>query len=235
MKPILHIKHLEKRFVLHHLNGKEIIALHDINLRVLPGEIIGLIGKSGAGKSTLMKCIYRTYLSSDGSIEYLTQEGKVVDLVTANDYEVLAVRKSEMTYCSQFLSVIPRISALNVVADHAIARGMHEEKALEKAANFLDRMGLPKTLWDTFPSTFSGGEQQRVNVARAIIAQPRLLLIDEPTASLDRKTKDVVIDLILELKQLGTTVLVISHDAYTLERMCDRKVALKDGHLIGNH
>ena len=234
MKPILHIQDLGKQFTLHNLRGKTLVALKHINLRILPGEIIGLVGKSGAGKSTLMKCIYRTYLSTSGQIDYLSERGQVIDLVSASDYEILQLRQSEMTYCAQFLSVIPRVSAVDVVAKNAMNKpNISLAYARTKATDYLKRMGLAEELWDAFPATFSGGEQQRVNVARAIIAQPRLLLIDEPTASLDRKTKDVVIDMILELKNRGTTVLVISHDAYTLKRMCDRQVALKAGQLIG--
>jgi alpha-D-ribose 1-methylphosphonate 5-triphosphate synthase subunit PhnL len=232
-KKALELNGLEKNFTLRILNDKFIAALHNINLSIDQGEVVGLIGKSGSGKSTLMKCIYRTYLPSAGAIWYHSALAGPIDLAKAGDHEILHLRKQEITYCSQFLSVIPRVSALEVVASGLYGRNnLSGVSPLDLAADYLDRIELPKELWDAYPSTFSGGEQQRVNVARAIISNPRLLLIDEPTASLDHKTKNVVIDMILELKEKGTTVLVISHDSYTLERMCDRMVELQQGTII---
>ncbi|SEI79439.1 alpha-D-ribose 1-methylphosphonate 5-triphosphate synthase subunit PhnL [Cyclobacterium xiamenense] len=230
MKPILEIEHLRKEFLLHNLRRKRILALDDISLTIREGEVIGLVGKSGSGKSTLMKCIYRTYLSSTGSIKYHSRTLGATDLVTATDHEVLALRKLEITYCPQFLIAIPRVPAVEIVA-----AGLRERKTghtfspIHLAKEYLLRMGLPGELTDAYPATFSGGEQQRINVARAIISQPRFLLIDEPTASLDLQTKNTVIDMILELRENGSSVLLISHDEHTLHRMCDRVVELVNG------
>ncbi|MEM9832721.1 MAG: phosphonate C-P lyase system protein PhnL [Bacteroidota bacterium] len=228
---ILDIRNLRKDFVLHILNDKHIEALHDLNFQINSGEVVGLAGKSGSGKSSLIKCIYRTYLATSGEILYRSADNQVIDLATASDYEILALRKSEITYCSQFLRVIPRVSAVDVVAEPLVIRGSDWESARSQARDYLQALGLPQELWDAFPATFSGGEQQRINVARAIIARPRFLLIDEPTASLDQVTKDVVIDLVLRLKAKGTSVLCISHDAYTMERLADRTIELKEGRL----
>jgi alpha-D-ribose 1-methylphosphonate 5-triphosphate synthase subunit PhnL len=228
---ILEIQHLHKVFDLHILNGKRIEALKDINMTLQDGEIVGLTGKSGSGKSSLMKCIYRTYLASGGAILYHSKTGKL-DLVKASDHEIIALRKNEITYCSQFLSVIPRVPAVDVVCERLFRIQANAAEARQQAMDMLERLGLPRELWDAFPVTFSGGEQQRINVARAIISKPRFLLIDEPTASLDIKTKDVVIDLILELKKNGTSVLCISHDEYTLSRLTDRNVHLQFGEII---
>jgi alpha-D-ribose 1-methylphosphonate 5-triphosphate synthase subunit PhnL len=227
---ILEVNDLSKVFNLHILNEKRIEALKQINFTMQEGEIIGLTGKSGSGKSSLMKCIYRTYLASSGEIIYLSKAGPV-DLVKADDHQVIDLRKSEITYCSQFLSVIPRVSAVDVVCENLFRIEKNKDQAREKAKGMLEMLGLPTELWDAFPVTFSGGEQQRINVARAIIAEPRFLLIDEPTASLDAKTKDVVIDLILELKKNGTSVLCISHDEYTLDRLVDRRLHLHLGEI----
>jgi alpha-D-ribose 1-methylphosphonate 5-triphosphate synthase subunit PhnL len=227
---ILEVNDLSKAFHLHILNNKKIEALTKINFTVKEGEIIGLTGKSGSGKSSLMKCIYRTYLASSGEIIYTSNEGKI-DLVKANDHEIIELRKNEITYCSQFLSVIPRVSAVDVVCENLFRVEKDKQLARDKAKEMLENLGLPFELWDAFPVTFSGGEQQRINVARAIIAEPRFLLIDEPTASLDNRTKDVVIDLILSLKKNGTSVLCISHDEYTLERLVDRRLALHLGQI----
>ena len=227
---IIEVNNLSKAFDLHILHEKRISALQHIDMTIGEGEIIGLTGKSGSGKSSLMKCIHRTYLATSGEILYHSLNG-VVDLVTADDHAVIALRRSEMRYCSQFLSVIPRVSAIDVVAAPLFRTEKDKEQARTRAKALLEALGLPSGLWDAFPVTFSGGEQQRVNVARAIIARPRLLLIDEPTASLDARTKDVVIDLIRELKQHGTAVLCISHDEYTLERLADRRLHLQAGRI----
>ncbi|PTQ92654.1 alpha-D-ribose 1-methylphosphonate 5-triphosphate synthase subunit PhnL [Mucilaginibacter yixingensis] len=228
---ILEVNNLSKSFELHILNGKKIEALKNINFNLKEGEIIGLTGKSGSGKSSLMKCIYRTYLSSSGQIIYQSADGPV-DLAAADDHRVISLRKTEITYCSQFLSVIPRVTAVDVVCENLFRIEKDKDAAREKARQMLEQLGLPAELWDAFPVTFSGGEQQRINIARAIIAPPRFLLIDEPTASLDQRTKDVVIDMILELKNNGTSVLCISHDEYTLQRLCDRRIDLKFGEIV---
>jgi len=216
---------------MHILQGKKIEALLDVNFIVNEGEIIGLTGKSGSGKSSLMKCIYRTYLSDGGQINYHANEG-IVDLVTANDYEIIYLRKKEINYCSQFLSVIPRVTALQVVAQPLLKKGYDANIAIEKAKIILNTLGLPEALWSGFPVTFSGGEQQRINVARAIIDPPKLLLIDEPTASLDPNTKDIVIELLLALKKQGTTIICISHDDYTLDHLVNRRIHLEKGIII---
>ncbi len=232
--PILSVENLHKTFTLHTLNDKQILALSEISFSIEQGEIIGLTGKSGAGKSTLMKCLYRTYLANQGKIMYRTEGGVEVDLASAPDHIVISLRKEEIKYCSQFLEVIPRVTALDVVASRKVKKAEDWEEARAESRLLLNILGLPRELWDAYPATFSGGEQQRINIAQAIISQPRLLLIDEPTASLDLKTKKVVIDKILELKDVGTTVICISHDAFTLERLVDRKIHLQDGRLEMN-
>lgn len=228
---ILEVNNLSKVFDLHILNNKKLEALKEINFTMKEGEIIGLTGKSGSGKSSLMKCLYRTYLASSGEIIYRSLNG-VMDLVKADDHRIIELRKNEITYCSQFLSVIPRVSAVDVVCETLFRIGKDKEQSRQKASGMLENLGLAADLWDGFPVTFSGGEQQRINVARAIIAQPRFLLIDEPTASLDARTKDVVIDLILSLRNSGTSVLCISHDEYTLEKLTDRRIDLKFGEIV---
>ena len=234
MKYILDVNNLSKNFLLHILNDKKIPALENLSFRMKKGEIIGLMGKSGSGKSTLMKCIYRTYLPTSGSIMYHSEAYGKVDLATADDFQILALRKSEITYCSQFLSVIPRVSAVDVVAESLVSKGSSWEYSRGISREFLSRIGLPEELWDAYPSTFSGGEQQRINVARAIIAKPNFLLIDEPTASLDQKTKDVVIEMILELQNSGTSILCISHDEYAVEKIADRVIDLKAGKIVSH-
>ena len=231
MANLLEVVNLQKRFQMHILNEKEIDALQEISFECREGEIVGLTGKTGSGKSTLMRCVYRTYLSSGGRILYRTAAGELTDLVSASEHEVLRLRKSEMTYCSQFLQVIPRVPAVDVVSSALVARGASIDEARNNAGECFERLSLPHELWAAYPSTFSGGEQQRVNIARAIIARPRFLLVDEPTASLDLKTKDAVIDMLLDLKRNGTSIMLITHDEHTLNRMSDRNLHLEHGRI----
>src|SRR5262245_15002696 len=227
-KKILEVDALHKEFTLHILNDKKIRALDSVSFDMAEGEILGLTGQSGSGKSTLMKCIHRTYLPSAGRIVLHTERGPI-DLASASEHEVLAIRKTEMTYCSQFLHAIPRVPAVEVVSEHLLRKGASRDEALALARDCFARLGLPEELWDAYPATFSGGEQQRVNICRAIISKPRLLLVDEPTASLDTRTKDAVIDMILELKARGTAIILITHDEYSLSRMADRCLRLEHG------
>jgi alpha-D-ribose 1-methylphosphonate 5-triphosphate synthase subunit PhnL len=229
MPKILQVEELHKEFTLHILNDKRIRALDSVSFDMDEGEIVGLTGKSGAGKSTLMKCIYRTYLPSGGRVVMHTEATGQVDLAQADEHEVLAVRKTEMTYCSQFLQAIPRVRAVEVVSEELVRKGTSRDDAFAVARDSFERLGLPEELWDAYPSTFSGGEQQRINICRAIISKPRLLLVDEPTASLDAKTKDAVIDMILELKDEGTSIILITHDEHSLSRMADRCLQLENG------
>jgi len=231
MGKLLEVVDLRKLFAMHILNEKQIIALEQVSFGVEEGEIVALTGKSGSGKSTVMKCIYRTYLASGGQILYTRQDNSVVELASASAHEILRIRKTEMTYCSQFLQVIPRVAALDIAAASLIARGASNEDALRITSECFERLSLPSELWDAYPATFSGGEQQRVNIARAIVSRPRLLLVDEPTASLDLKTKNAVIEMLLELKGNGTSIVLISHDEHTLAAMADRSLHLEFGRL----
>jgi alpha-D-ribose 1-methylphosphonate 5-triphosphate synthase subunit PhnL len=231
MPPILKVSGLSKQFRMHILGGKIIEALEDVSFQIEQGQIVGLTGKSGSGKSTLMKAIYRTYLACSGNIDYLSASGDIINLRTAPDSVVLELRRKEINYCSQFLRVIPRVAAIDVVADTIVDKEAERPSARIKAAELVQKLGLPKELWDAFPSTFSGGEQQRINIARAIIAKPRFLLVDEPTASLDAKTKDVVIQKLLELKDEGTSILLITHDEHTLNSLSDKIVHLSMGRI----
>lgn len=232
MTALLEILDLDKTFELHIRNGKRVSALAGIRLTMEEGEVLGLAGKSGSGKSSLMKCVYRTYLPSAGKILFRRADGTRTDLAEASEHEILAIRRREMTYCSQFLQVIPRVAALEVVAEPLLRHGMDRNEALSRVRAVFERLSLPEELWDAFPATFSGGEQQRVNIARAIIASPRLLLLDEPTASLDLETKDAVIEMIGELRERGTSMLVITHDRYTMERLASRQLLLSEGKTV---
>jgi alpha-D-ribose 1-methylphosphonate 5-triphosphate synthase subunit PhnL len=218
---MLKIKGLSKNFTLHTLHGRVIEGFQDLNFEVARGRILGLAGQSGAGKSSVLKCIYRAYLPSSGSIHYQSQQMGSIDLATADDNEIIGLRQSEIGYVTQFLQAVPRVSALDTVAEPLLNKGVDEKKAKREAADLLERLFVPSKLFDASPVTFSGGEQQRVNFAAGVIAQPRLLLLDEPTASLDIKTRQAVIEILQELKAQSITMIAIFHDQKIMDAVAD--------------
>jgi len=225
---ILTVTDLSKNFYLHML-GKVLYGCGNISFSLKSGEFMGIAGPSGAGKSTIIKCIYRTYIPSAGHIVYRTKKGNEIDLVAACERKVLRLRYSEISYVSQFLKVIPRVSAVNILTEELHQRGWKVGKAKERACEFLEMMNISSELWDAFPSTFSGGEQQRINLARALITEPRLLLLDEPTASLDGETKKIVAQALLTLKQQGTSIIGIFHDLDSMKHLVDRVFTMRAG------
>ena len=226
--PHLSVENLSKEFILHMLGGRRLAALEGVSFNVEPGEFLGVVGRSGSGKSSLLRCLYRRYLPTSGSILYETEDG-AIDLATASDREVLRLRERELGYVAQFLRAIPRTPAREVVAEPLVSRGVEPGESEDRADEVMGSLGLPEELWEAFPATMSGGEQQRVNLARALVARPRLLLLDEPTSALDPETRLLAIEAIRNLKDAGVTMVGIFHDAETLEGLADRVLALEDG------
>jgi len=219
---MLTVENLSKKFTLHILNEKSIEACRDVSFSVPAGGFLGLAGPSGAGKSTVLKCIYRTYLPSGGVVRYDSAGYGMVDLATLPDREMIEIRTHEIGYVSQFLKVAPRVSTVDVVMEPIVARnGVSRKEARERALKLLERLCIPRALFDAYPATFSGGEQQRVNIAHAISWRPRLLLLDEPTASLDRESVAIVIELLKELREEGTTMIGIFHDMELMASITD--------------
>ncbi|MEL7244115.1 MAG: phosphonate C-P lyase system protein PhnL [Cyanobacteria bacterium J06573_2] len=223
---ILQVQELKKEFSLHEQN-KVLPGFQNISFNVKFGKLTALVGTSGAGKSSLLKCIYRTYLSQSGKINYLTAAGNWFDLANANEYEILNLRRKEISFVTQFLHCLPRQTTLNVVAKPLFDLGCERNQALEKAAILLQKMQLPERLWKISPATFSGGEKQRVNLARGMILSPRLLLLDEPTASLDADTSKSVIELIQSIKQAGTGIIAVFHDKELIKTLADDVVKVE--------
>ena len=221
MNPVLEVKGLAKTFTLHQQHGVVLNVLQGLDFSVLAGECLILHGQSGAGKSTLLRTLYGNYLPAAGSIRVL-HEGRMVEVVGAEPREILALRRSTLGYVSQFLRVIPRVSCLNVVMEPALARGMDSDLARQRAQELLPRLSIPERLWSLAPGTFSGGEQQRVNIARSFMVHWPVLLLDEPTASLDDANRSVVIELIAEARRAGSALIAISHDAATRNAIADR-------------
>ena len=224
--PMLEVRDLSKRFQLHLLDGRVLEAFHDISFTVSPGELFLISGVSGAGKTSILKCIYRTYLATIGQIWFDSLLLGRLDMATAPESVVVRLRERELGYCSQFLKVLPRVSALDVVAEPLLRRGVTRDAAADRAASWLRRLGIGDWLWMASPLTFSGGEQRRVNLARAFIGHPRLLLLDEPTASLDSTSKGVVIESIAEAKAEGVTIITVSHDREAIIGIADAGFSL---------
>ncbi|MDZ5449803.1 phosphonate C-P lyase system protein PhnL [Labrys sp. ZIDIC5] len=221
--PILTLEGVSKSFTLHLQGGQSIGVMQDVRFAVAPGECVVLGGPSGAGKSSILKMIYGNYRCDSGAI--LLREGEeVVDIATAEPRRILALRRRTMGYVSQFLRVIPRVSALAIVAEAARETGLAEDAATRRAQDLLHRLNVPERLWRLPPATFSGGEQQRVNIARGLAADRPLLLLDEPTASLDAANRAVVVDLVTAKKQNGVAIVGIFHDEDVRERVADRVV-----------
>ncbi len=213
------IEGLSKSFTLHNQGGARIQVMQDAHLSVAPGECVALIGQSGAGKSTLMRMIYGNYLADHGSI----QIGDV-ELVGAEPRDVLALRRETLGYVSQFLRVVPRVPTLDVVAEPLLAVGTERDDALARARDLLARLRIPETLWGLSPTTFSGGEQQRVNIARGFAHSYPAMLLDEPTASLDIANRETVLCLIEEAKARGAAIVGIFHDEAARDRVADREL-----------
>jgi alpha-D-ribose 1-methylphosphonate 5-triphosphate synthase subunit PhnL len=225
---VLSIKGLSKRFFIHELD-REIHACESIDITVKQGQFIGITGKSGSGKSTILKLIYRSYLPQEGAIFYNSTSFGPVNLFELSERQMLHIRKLELGYVSQFLHVIPRTSALTIVQQALLEKGEDAELGIERAKEILTHFELPKELWDSYPATFSGGEKLRLNIAQAMVTEPRLLLLDEPTASLDIHSKTLVRDLIQTLKSKGTTMLGIFHDLEFMEGLCDQEYKMSSG------
>lgn len=213
------IEDLSKSFTLHNQGAAVIPVMEGASLSVAPGECVGLTGQSGAGKSTLMRMVWGNYLAAGGRIMV-----GGIDVATASPREIIALRRDRLGYVSQFLRVVPRVPTLEVVAEPLLALGTPPETAKARAAELLRQLNIPERLWGLSPTTFSGGEQQRVNIARGFAHPYPALLLDEPTASLDATNREVVLRLIEEAKARGAAILGIFHDEPARARVCDRLV-----------
>lgn len=220
---MIEIAGLGKQFVLHNQGGAVLPVMKDACLRVAPGECVALVGASGAGKSTLMRMIWGNYRCDQGSIRVAGTE-----LCRAEPRAVMDLRRHTLGYVSQFLRVIPRVPTWRIVADPLLEQGMDEQAARAQAEALLTRLNIPTRLWALSPTTFSGGEQQRVNIARGFIRDWPVMLLDEPTASLDAANRAVVLGLIGEAKARGAAILGIFHDAEARAAVCDREVDLTE-------
>ncbi|MEO0502780.1 MAG: phosphonate C-P lyase system protein PhnL [Pseudomonadota bacterium] len=216
---MISVQDVAKRFVLHNQGSTVIPVMQGASLEVAQGECVALVGASGAGKSTLMRMIYGNYTVASGSIRVGD-----VDVATAPPRDILALRRHGLGYVSQFLRVVPRVPTLDVVAEPLLAVGARAEDARARAKRLLGQLNIPERLWSLSPTTFSGGEQQRVNIARGFAHAYPAMLLDEPTASLDETNRAVVLGLIANAKARGAAIIGIFHDTDARTAVCDREV-----------
>jgi alpha-D-ribose 1-methylphosphonate 5-triphosphate synthase subunit PhnL len=218
---MLRVREIAKGFTLHLHGGAYIPVVNHVSFDVHAGECVVLGGPSGVGKSSILKMLYGNYLTGEGQI-LLRHGGEVVDVVAAEAREILDIRRHTMGYVSQFLRVIPRVAALDLVAEPAMAGGLDREQARERARHLLAMLNLPERLWTLPPATFSGGEQQRVNIARGFAGNHAVLILDEPTASLDATNRNAFITLLAARKASGTAFVGIFHDDDVRNLVADR-------------
>lgn len=215
------VSEVAKSFTMHLRGGLVLPVVANVSFSVASGECVVLGGPSGIGKSSILKMLYGNYAVDQGQI-LVNHDGRIVDIASADPRTVLEVRRGTLGYVSQFLRTVPRVSTLDVVAEPLVARGVSTDEARDRAAELLSRLNLPRDLWQLPPSTFSGGEQQRVNIARGFITDHGVLLLDEPTASLDAANRAVVVSMIRAKKEAGVALLGISHDEEVREAVADR-------------
>ncbi len=216
---MISIENVSKSFVLHNQGAAEIPVMRGASVAVAAGECVALVGASGAGKSTLMRMIYGNYLTASGRI----MVGDV-DVASAAPRQIIGLRRDTLGYVSQFLRVVPRVSTLDVVAEPLLANGTDRDAARKQAQGLLTRLNIPQRLWQLSPTTFSGGEQQRVNIARGFAFPYPALLLDEPTASLDPVNRATVLAMIREAKERGAAIIGIFHDHAARDEICDRQI-----------
>lgn len=217
------VSEVAKCFTMHLRDGITLPVVTGVSFFVKKGECVVLGGPSGVGKSSILKMLYGNYAVDAGQI-LIEHHGQLIDLASAGPRAVLEVRRDTLGYVSQFLRVVPRVSALDVVAEPLLARGASQDDAREKASDLLAMLNLPRELWQLPPATFSGGEQQRVNIARGFITDHAILLLDEPTASLDAKNRRVVVEMIAAKKAEGVALLGIFHDEEVRSAVADRSL-----------
>ncbi|WP_326907940.1 phosphonate C-P lyase system protein PhnL [Sedimentibacter sp. MB31-C6] len=229
---MLKVNKLTKEFKMHIRDGLVIEGFNDVTFTAHEGKLLAITGASGIGKSTLIKCIYRTYRPTQGSVIYTKSDGTEVNLAKADDQTILKLRKSEIGYISQFLNVIPRVSALDILTSRLSSKLFIETEARRMAEYYLTKVGISKTLWNMYPSTFSGGEKQRLNILLALAAKPKLLLLDEPTASLDINSKEIIFELISDAKKSGTIMIGVFHDKDAIKALADSRFDMLENKLV---
>ena len=223
MSTVLELTGVSKTFIMHLQSGIRLPVVDGVEFAVRAGECVVLAGRSGVGKSSILKMVYGTYRCDGGSIR-VHADSLTVDVASAQPRQILRLRKRALGFVTQFLRAVPRVPTLDVVAEPLVMAGVPRDNARRRAANLLRRLNIPERLWPLPPATFSGGEQQRVNIARGFVSDLPLLLLDEPTAALDAGNRAVVVDLVAEKKRRGTAMVAVVHDEDARAAIADRIV-----------
>jgi len=222
---LLDVKDYAKVFEIHHL-GRRIGVFENLSFELYPGDFLLVTGPNGIGKSTLLRCLYRSYRPTAGAAHYQSHYGEI-DLARAADVDITLLRREEIGFVTQFLRPRPRVSALELVAEPLLTRGWAWEEAIQEASDWLEAFGLKTDIWHAYPTTFSGGEQQKVNLARALISPRRLLLLDEPTASLDAETRAALVERLDRLKEQGVAMIGVFHQPEEVMVLVDKEIRLE--------
>ncbi len=222
---IIELKNVNKKFILHNQKGIVLNVLKNINLEIKTGECIALVGKSGIGKSTFLKMLYGNYLPSSGEINIYNNNK--INIANSLEHQIINLRKYFIGYVSQFLRVLPRVPTIEIVSDTLKQQSLFDEHSLIKIKKLLSELNIQESMWNLSPLTFSGGEQQRVNLAKTLIGNYSILLLDEPTASLDDMNKSIVIDMIKSKLKKNVTIIVIVHDNKIRNEICTREINLE--------
>ncbi|HEX3549894.1 MAG TPA: phosphonate C-P lyase system protein PhnL [Candidatus Elarobacter sp.] len=225
---VMCLRGVTKSFTLHVQGGRVLPVLDGIDLDVRSGDGVALVGPSGTGKSTLLRCIYGNYGVDAGTVQ-VRDGDRIVDVAALAPHELAAVRSRALGYVSQFLRAVPRVAAIDVAADPLLALGVGVDEARDRVAALFERMLLPERLWPLSPTTFSGGEKQRVNLARTLVVSYPVLLLDEPTAALDARSRERVVGLLQERRAAGAALIGIYHDDAVRRRLADRFIAVERG------
>jgi alpha-D-ribose 1-methylphosphonate 5-triphosphate synthase subunit PhnL len=225
MKTSIAVQDLSKAFILHNQDGVRLDVVSGVSFDISAGEAVVLLGPSGAGKSTLLRMLYGNYRPTSGSVS-VRHRGELVDIARCLPRTLIEIRRQSLGWVSQFLRVIPRVPTLRLVEEPMLARGVDADTATRRAKVMLERLSVPSQLWPLAPATFSGGEQQRVNIARSLVDPAPILLLDEPTASLDGRNRDIVVDLINEVRRAGTSIVGIFHDDAVRQSIATRTIDL---------
>lgn len=224
---MLRAERLSKQFLMHNQDGIALPVFADVSFSVNRSESVILHGDSGVGKSTLLRILYGNYRPTNGHV-FIQHGQETIDIVTAEARRVLEVRRKTLSFVSQFLRVIPRVKTIDIVKDPMLMRGVAPADATMRAEAILERLNLGHRLWNLAPATFSGGEQQRVNIARSFVDPTPVMLLDEPTASLDAHNRDIVVELINEARKNGAAIIGIFHDETVRDKIATRRLDLTE-------
>lgn len=202
-------------------------ALEDVNLEIHPGEFISIVGKSGAGKSTFLKLIYGEEMPTSGNVFF---DEKPIDGIKRR---LIHEHRKKIGTVFQDFKLLPKKTAFENVAYALEVSGAPREEILEDVPQILDIVGLGNKM-EKFPHQLSGGEQQRVAFARALIHKPKIIIADEPTGNLDPISSWEIVQLMMKINEIGTTILLASHDKYVVDKINKRVVVIENGKIVGD-